>query len=235
MVADTWEGKNENTAASAELNGAYQAGVANLAAYMVPNLSTSSSIFNQPDCGIAQEFATVQDLLEDFPTIAPGACSPPVANTSGVSCPLEFLAIDIEKIKGDEYKTDANSIIDRINCIDSAVKEAKKEGFFPIIYTTRDLWSDLAGGTALFSNLPLWDTTVDYSSDLDITCPKARRDQVNNICKTGNPPQFVGYGGWTTRSAKQYIQCQSAARNTFCKQFGQLPGFLADHIDFVAF
>jgi lysozyme len=96
---------------------------------------------------------------------------------------LAFMAIDVETGGGP-----VDPEVDPVARIDAAVGAVWDAGLTPIIYTNRNSWNTLTGGTTAFSDLALWFARYDG------------RDELN----TDGDGAWIPIGGWTYQSGKQY-------------------------------
>jgi len=169
-VADLWTGFNTFPNAQPQLEFAQQAGLS-VAGYVALS-------FNQPSrTGKIQVDRALNSL--------DGLDSEERQPLSQIAKSLQFVAIDVEP---DGQPVNVNAV----TWISDAVSEVKQFGLTPIIYTSRNGWQTITGGSTAFASLALWDASPGSAS-------KPAAPELD---------PFVPYPnasiGWTRRAMRQY-------------------------------
>jgi hypothetical protein len=104
---------------------------------------------------------------------------------------VNFVAIDVE-----ETKAPPVPVAMRRTIISDALQAIADAGAQPVIYTTRQAWSTLAGSTAQFQSYPMWSGAAGTFRN------SAGRAYCGDGVASLTP--FTAFSGWTVRLGKQY-------------------------------
>lgn len=168
VIADAWGGHG-NFDAFSNLYPATTTGISKLGAYCLLNFDNGSKKLPTAPFGTDQRGEL--QVAAAFANVGP--------------LPIAFMAIDIETVWSGSMSRD-----DRVARIADAVQEVRRRGVPAIIYTSRQNWSALTGGSREITGVPLWDLSWNDKGD-------------------NTPPDidaFVGYGPWTTEIGRVGVQ-----------------------------